>query len=74
MKFMMRFGRKEKLNPCFIGPLEILQRVPVEYKVALPPSFLKVNIVPYLNLEEVCFLPFSCGGIGAYSYFSGLDL
>ena len=37
MKYVMRFGRKEKLNPRFVGPFEILERVgTLTYKVALP--------------------------------------
>nr|CAN71472.1 hypothetical protein VITISV_040055 [Vitis vinifera] len=48
MKSMMRFGRKGKLSPHFVGPFEILERVgTVAYKVALPPSLSK----------EICFDP-----------------
>ena len=39
MKGVMRFGKKGKLSPRFIGPFEILSRVgEVDYKLALPPS------------------------------------
>ena len=36
MKGVLRFERKGKLSPKFIGPFEILERVgPVAYKLAL---------------------------------------
>ena len=39
MKGVLRFGRKGKLSPKFIGPFEILELVsPVAYKLALPPA------------------------------------
>ena len=27
MKCVLRFGRKRKLSPCFIGPFEILEQI-----------------------------------------------
>ena len=46
MKSMMRFGRKGKLSPRFMGPFEILERVgTLAYKVALPPSLSKIHNV-----------------------------
>ncbi|RVW67380.1 Transposon Ty3-G Gag-Pol polyprotein [Vitis vinifera] len=49
MKSVMRFGRKGKLSPRFVGPFEILERVgTLAYKVALPPSLSKD-----LTYEEV---------------------
>lgn len=43
MKDVMSFGKKNKLNPGFIGPFEILERIgPVAYRLALPPSLSKV--------------------------------
>ena len=35
----MRFGKKGKLSPRFVGPFEVLERVgEVEYRIALPLS------------------------------------
>ena len=37
MKGVMRFGRKGKLSPRYVGPYEIIQRVvEVAYELALP--------------------------------------
>ena len=55
----MRFGRKGKLNPHFMGPFEILWRVGlVAYRVALPPSLLKVHNVFHIStLRKYVFYP-----------------
>ncbi|XP_070008362.1 uncharacterized protein [Nicotiana sylvestris] len=46
MKGIMRFGKKVKLSPRFIGPFEVLRRVgEVAYEFALPPSLLGVHPV-----------------------------
>ena len=59
MKSMMRFGRKEKLNPRFMGPFEILERVgTLAYKVALLPSLSKIHNVFYVStLRNYVFDP-----------------
>nr|GEY24690.1 putative reverse transcriptase domain-containing protein [Tanacetum cinerariifolium] len=46
-----RFGIKDKLNPRFIGPFEILDRVgEVSYRLALPPQLSHVHDVFHVSL------------------------
>ena len=46
MKGVMRFGKKGKLNPRFVGPFEVLERVgEVAYRVPLPPTLSRINNV-----------------------------
>ena len=45
-KKILRFGKKGKLSPRFIGPYEILERVgPVAYRLALPMKLAKLHDV-----------------------------
>ena len=40
MKGIMRFGKKGKLSPCYIGPYRILRRIgQLAYELELPPEF-----------------------------------
>ena len=59
MKSIMRFGRKWKLNPRFVGPFEVLERVrTLAYKVALPPSLSKIhNIFHVSTLRKYIYDP-----------------
>ncbi|XP_073030644.1 uncharacterized protein [Primulina eburnea] len=51
MKGVMRFGKKDKLSPRFIGPFEILERVrTLTYRVALPPNLARVHNVFHVSM------------------------
>ncbi|CAM8936916.1 unnamed protein product [Rhodiola kirilowii] len=51
MKGVMRFGKKGKLSPRFIGPFEIMERVGnVAYKLALPPTLSSVHPVFHVSM------------------------
>ena len=46
MKGVMRFGKKGKLSPRYIGPFEIVERIgEVAYQLALPPGLSGVHHV-----------------------------
>jgi len=51
MKGVTRFGKKKKLNPRYVGPFEILERVgPIAYRLALPPSLARVHDVFHVSM------------------------
>ena len=48
---MVRFGKRGKLLPRFIGPFEILERVgTVAYRLNFPPSMLGVHEVFHVSM------------------------
>ncbi|KAA0047517.1 pol protein [Cucumis melo var. makuwa] len=51
IKGFLRFEKKGKLSPRFVGPFEILERIgPVAYRLTLPPSFSAVHDVFYVYM------------------------
>ncbi|XP_070046142.1 uncharacterized protein [Nicotiana tomentosiformis] len=51
MKGVMRFGKKGKLSPRYVGPSEVLKRIrEVAYKLALQPSLLGVHPVFHVSM------------------------
>ena len=50
-KGVMRFGKKGKICPRFIGPFEILKRIgKVAYELALPPNLQHIHNVFYVSM------------------------
>ncbi|TYJ97414.1 pol protein [Cucumis melo var. makuwa] len=51
MKGVLRFKKKGKLSPRFVGPFEILERIGlVAYRLALPPSLSTVHDVFHVSM------------------------
>ncbi|KAA0048733.1 pol protein [Cucumis melo var. makuwa] len=51
MRGVLRFERRGKLSPRFVGPFEILKRIgPVAYRLALPPSLSTVHDVFHVSM------------------------
>ncbi|XP_070029814.1 uncharacterized protein [Nicotiana sylvestris] len=51
MKGIIRFGKKEKLSPRYVGPYRIIQRIgQVAYKLELPPELSVVHLVFHVSM------------------------
>ena len=51
MKGVMRFGKKGKLSPRYIGPFEIVERIgEVAYQLALPPELSGVHPTFHISM------------------------
>ena len=51
MKGVMRFGKKEKLAPGYIGHFEIRSRVgEVAYRLASPPELSRIHLVFHVSM------------------------
>lgn len=54
-KGMIRFGKRGKLNPRYIGPFEIIARIgPVAYKLLLPPELGNVHPTFHVSNLKKC--------------------
>ena len=50
-KKVMRFGKKGKLRPRFIGPYEVIKKMgPVAYRLALHPELEKIHNVFHVSM------------------------
>ncbi|VFQ85606.1 unnamed protein product [Cuscuta campestris] len=50
-KKVLRFGKKRKLSPWFIGPYRVIERVgPVAYHLELPPELQKIHDVFHVSM------------------------
>ncbi|XP_070021591.1 uncharacterized protein [Nicotiana sylvestris] len=55
MQGVMRFGKRGKLSPRFIGPYEILDRVgAMAYRLALPPELSFIHPVFHVSMLRKC--------------------
>ncbi|KAA3476245.1 DNA/RNA polymerases superfamily protein [Gossypium australe] len=52
-KKILRFGRKGKLSPRFIGSYEVIKRIgPVAYQLALPAEFERIHNVFHVSMLQ----------------------
>ncbi|WMV26259.1 hypothetical protein MTR67_019644 [Solanum verrucosum] len=55
MKGVMRFGRKGKLSPRYIGPYKVIRRVgQVAYEVDLPRELVVVHPILHVSMLRKC--------------------
>ena len=55
MKGVVRFGKKWKLGPCYVGHYEFLRRVDtVSYELRLPSELSSINPVFHVSMLKKC--------------------
>ena len=59
MRGVVRFGKRSKLSPRFIGPFKILEGIgTVAYRLVLPPSMSDVHEVFHVSmLQQYTLVP-----------------
>ncbi|GJX17405.1 hypothetical protein Tco_0218237 [Tanacetum coccineum] len=65
-KGVVRFGKRGKLNPRYVGPFKVLEKVgEVTYKLELPEEMSRVHNTFHVSNLKKCyaptFIPFCCG-------------
>ena len=46
-KGVLRFGKKGKLSPRYMGPYEIVERIgEVAFRLMLPPELSRIHVMP----------------------------
>lgn len=51
MKGVLGFGKKGKLNPRYVGPFEIIERIgPVTYRLALTPELANIHNIFHVSM------------------------
>ncbi|GKF62163.1 hypothetical protein Tco_0182217 [Tanacetum coccineum] len=53
-KDAMRFGKCEKLSPCYIGPFKILARVVIAYTLELPEELKGIHSTFHVSNLKKC--------------------
>ncbi|KAJ9542079.1 hypothetical protein OSB04_028585 [Centaurea solstitialis] len=54
-KGLIRFGRKGKLSPCFVGPFEVIERIgPVAYRLDLPIELNSIHDTFHVSNLKKC--------------------
>ena len=51
MKGVVRFEKRKKLNPQYVGPFEILEKIgPVAYRIASTPEYANAHDVFHVSM------------------------
>ena len=75
MKGMIRVGKRNKLDPRFIGLFEILERIgPLAYQLALPPEIEKIHNVFHVSQLRKYIMYFMCPDPSHVLSYSPLQL
>ena len=54
-KGVIRFGKRSKLNPRYVGPFEIVERIgPVAYRLSLPEELNGIHNVFHVSNLKKC--------------------
>ena len=54
-KGVLRFGKKGKLSPRYMGPYEIVERIgEVAYRLRLPPELARIHDVFHVSMLRKC--------------------
>ena len=55
MKGVVRFGKKGKLSPLFVGPYEIFKRIgKVAYELKIPSELTSVHPIFHVSMLKKC--------------------
>ncbi|WMV25117.1 hypothetical protein MTR67_018502 [Solanum verrucosum] len=54
MKGVMRFGKKGKLSPRYVGQYQILRRIKVAYELDLPNELASVHPIFHVPMLKKC--------------------
>ena len=55
MKGMVRFGKKREVEPCYVGPYKIMQKVcKVSYELKIPSELASIDLVFHVFLLKNC--------------------
>nr|GFA96588.1 putative reverse transcriptase domain-containing protein [Tanacetum cinerariifolium] len=55
-KGVVRFGKRGKLNPRFVGPFKVIERVgPVSYKLEIPEELSRVHNTFHVSNLKMCY-------------------
>ena len=74
MKGVMRFGKRGKLTPRYIGSFEILNRISnVSYRLALPPNLNHVHPVFHISVLRK-YIPYPSHALPVQEVIIGEDL